>query len=614
MNTAHGLRLDIQGLRALAVLAVILFHVHADWLPGGFVGVDVFFAISGFIVSRVILQKGDRFSWIGFYSGRLRRIVPAYLVMLAGVALLAGVLLTPSDFALFEKSLRRALVFVSNQYFAQAGDYFAPAVHEWPLLHTWSLAIEMQFYVLLPLLLRTVPQSALPTCIGLLCAASFGWTHWQLAETDTQVTYYALVARAPEFLMGAWLAAVLVNKAVPAACRQPVAWLGMGMMLSAFVLLNGKEFSPLWAVWPCTGALLVIAADGPTTVGRWLSARWAVIVGALSYSLYLWHWPVLALARYTWQQNYLPWLATGACVIVFSSLAWLSWRFVEQPLLRPKATWRMGGITASAFMMAIMGSLALAHQVNAALVALPPPAAALRYAPAESICHGQEVGTCERGAGHVPATVLLMGDSHAAQLNLFMDSFGQAHGFRATVLSASSCVPVPGYSDARLAQWAMEPCRHMQRVVESQQSAMTVLVAGKWSYQLDNPTFLPAFKQFLKQTQSKGQRVVILGQLPMLTHDPIRTIRLNALGISLVSARDPKVGAANALLKEVAEMYPGVKFVDFSSSPLFETTPFYKGDMIYMDKHHLNELGAVRYAEQVGTELAELLTTGVTRP
>lgn len=617
MHTGSGLRLDIQGLRALAVLAVILFHINAEWLPGGFTGVDVFFVISGFIVSRVILQMGEGFSWKDFFVGRIRRIVPAYAVMLAGVALVGGLLLTPNDFTLFEKSLTSALAFVSNQHFANAGGYFSPAVHEWPLLHTWSLAIEMQFYVLLPFLLRAVPGHFLPAVIGALCLTGFGFTQWQLVDASaTQAADYAMSARAPEFLMGAWLAAVLAKGAsVPTNMQPFMAWLGLGLMLSAFVLLDGSRFSPVWAAWPCAGALLVIAAGGSTGIGRCLSTQSAVMIGALSYSLYLWHWPVLALMRYVWQLHDLPWLATVASVALFSGLAWLSWRLVEQPWLRPKASWPMGKMTFPTFLLTIVASLTVAHQVNASLVAAPQPAAALRYAPADSICHGHWVGTCERGASDVPVSMLVMGDSHAAQLNLFMDHFGQAHRVRATVLSASSCFPMPNFNDPRLANWAVEPCRFMQDAVRgNQQDMKTLMVAGKWSYQLDNPAFAPLFQQFMRESSMRQQRVVVMAQLPMLTHDPVRSLRLNSLGIQLPSTRDPKVDAANAKLRELVGTFSNALFVDFSADPLFQQAPMHKGDIIYMDKHHLNEVGAVRYAEHVGARLAGLLAPGTARP
>ncbi len=153
-------REDIQGLRAVAVLAVILFHVDRRWLPGGFTGVDIFLVISGFLITSIIVRQQSQgsFSFLSFYASRIRRIVPAYLVLLAGVTACTAVLLTPEDFSRFWASLQSALYFSSNNFFARQSDYFAPAAHELPLLHTWSLAVEMQFYLLLPAMLAVIPR------------------------------------------------------------------------------------------------------------------------------------------------------------------------------------------------------------------------------------------------------------------------------------------------------------------------------------------------------------------------------------------------------------------------------------------------------------------------
>lgn len=616
MNTGTSIRLDIQGLRALAVLAVIVFHVQATWLPGGFLGVDVFFVVSGFVVSRVILQRGDGFSWRGFYASRLRRIVPAYATMLLVTALLAAVLLVPEDFRLFEASLRRALLFTSNQHFANAGDYFAPAAHEWPLLHTWSLAVEMQFYFLLPLILRLTPRRWLSTVLSAACVAGFAIAQWRLMRSggDLQPLYYAMTARAPEFLMGAWLATVQKPAdTAPARWRLPAGLLGMALMLSAFVLLDGERFSPVASIWPCAGALLLMAAQDDKATGRWLSHRWLVLIGALSYSLYLWHWPLLALARYVWQDSQLPWPLLGATVLTFSLLASLSWRFIERPWQKPQVGLRRSTRMATVVAM-MVASLVAARPLNAG-VAPTPEKAALRYAPPDSICHGQIIGPCTRGAADGAAHVLLLGDSHAAQLNVFMDTFGQAHGTQATVLSASSCVPFPGFEDPRLARWAIAPCRDMQQAVaERLVGQRSVIVAGKWSQQMSNPAFLPALTRFLQDTGAQQQRVIVLGQLPMMSRHPVRTLRMDALGIHMANSATPEARDANATIESVVRGFRHVTFVDFGSSPLFATPPFSNGELIYMDSHHLNEIGSLRYAQAAGQRLAQLLSSPARPP
>ena len=609
MSPRADIRFDIQGLRALAVIAVIAFHMRADWLPGGYLGVDVFFVVSGFVVSRVILQQADGFAWLGFYANRVRRILPAYAAMLLVVALVSAVLLVPDDFRLFEKSLRRALLFTSNQHFAREGDYFAPAAHEWPLLHTWSLAVEMQFYLMLPLILRWTPRRWLSTALAVLCVAGFAIAQWRLSRGGEGLLglYYAMSARAPEFLMGAWLAsAQLPAHTAPPRLRHLLGLAGLGLMLSAFALLSGDRFSPLAAVWPCAGALMLIAARDDVATGRHLSHRWLVWVGTLSYSLYLWHWPLLALARYAWQDPDMPWPLLTVVTLTFSSLAWLSWRWIEQPWLKPRAMKRGTRIGVVAAMM--VAALLASRPLNASVTPTPPKAA-LRYAASDTICHGRIHGDCQRGATRGRSGLMLLGDSHAAQLNLFMDAFGQEQGFRATVISASSCLPLPGFDDQPLEPWAIEPCHHMQLAVKERLSSQrTLLLAGKWSQHLSNPAFARALDGFLDDAGRQQQRVVVLGQLPLLRRNPVRVLRLEALGIHTKNTVTPLARDANARMAAMLRRFPHASFVDFSAHAMFDAMPFADGELIYMDAHHLNEAGSKRYAQAAGARLAQRLS------
>ncbi|MCX9536051.1 acyltransferase family protein [Vibrio cholerae] len=229
-------RKDIQGLRAIAVLAVMVFHLNPTWLPGGFVGVDVFLVISGFLITSILLHKKSSAGYSltetlkYFYVSRFKRIVPAYFLMLIIVALVAAVLFLPSDFNTFRKGLEKATWFSSNRYFADFGDYFAPASNEQPLLHTWSLAVEIQFYLLAPFIVLLLPIRLLKwffvvLLIGLTALAEY---HLRFLGME-QATYYSLYARLPEFFVGG-LAALYVTTV--SRVEGSTAWLGiLGMLL-----------------------------------------------------------------------------------------------------------------------------------------------------------------------------------------------------------------------------------------------------------------------------------------------------------------------------------------------------------------------------------------------
>ncbi len=211
MSKGLSFRADIQGLRAIAVLAVMLFHANRQVLPGGFVGVDVFFVISGFLITAILLKQKESvdFSFIltlkQFYIGRIKRIAPAYYMLLAVVTIItiiSAIILIPKDYQFFHESLHDSLWFASNQYFANFGNYFAPEADELPLLHTWSLAIEMQFYLLYPFFILLIKKAWLKKVIPILVIVLFGICVYQLNERLVQGIYYELYARIPEFLIG----------------------------------------------------------------------------------------------------------------------------------------------------------------------------------------------------------------------------------------------------------------------------------------------------------------------------------------------------------------------------------------------------------------------------
>ena len=211
--SATSYRPDVQGLRAVAVLAVMLFHFNPAWLPGGFVGVDVFLVISGYLIARILLARKAQSDYhLGgtlryFYASRFKRIAPAYFSMLVLVSLLAAVLFLPQDLAIYKKGLNQAAWFNSNHYFAGFGDYFAPANHEQPLLHTWSLAVEIQFYLLAPFLILMLPARALQWLLATMLIGLTAVAEYRLRVLGIQQeTYYSLYARLPAFFAGALVA------------------------------------------------------------------------------------------------------------------------------------------------------------------------------------------------------------------------------------------------------------------------------------------------------------------------------------------------------------------------------------------------------------------------
>lgn len=193
-------------MRAVAVLAVLAYHANSSWLKAGYVGVDVFFVISGFIITALLTERSDKVDLLAFYVSRIKRILPAYFVMLVVVCALSSVFFVPDDFAFFLDSLKSSALFTSNQYFAGFGSYFAPRADELPLLHTWSLAIEMQFYLFFPFLVLCSPKRWRLPVFVLLAISLFAWCGYGLLGGSRDGLYFALSARTPEFMVGAVVA------------------------------------------------------------------------------------------------------------------------------------------------------------------------------------------------------------------------------------------------------------------------------------------------------------------------------------------------------------------------------------------------------------------------
>ena len=240
------------------------------------------------------------------------------------------------------------------------------------------------------------------------------------------------------------------------------------------------------------------------------------------------------------------------------------------------------------------------------LVVAPEPIQLTRYAAPESICHGVQVGECKRGSVNAVPRVLVIGDSHAAQLNYFFDVVGNESGVAYRVLTGSSCVPIPAFDLERLPRWARKPCQaQIDTVAQSMLNFDKIIVAGMWQYQMQSPAFAQAMRAFLVDTSYAGKQVVLLAQIPMFESNVQRVRRFRELGLSAPLVSSSWQGA-NQQLRALAEGIPNVRFMDFSSSAFFADAPYQDGELIYQDSHHLNEVGARRYGYFASRQLQRL--------
>ena len=451
-------RREIDGLRAVAVLPVILFHAGVELFSGGFVGVDVFFVISGYLITSIILkeQQTGTFSLVRFYERRARRILPALFLVVFVFLPFAWIWLLPEDLKSFGKSLIAVPTFTSNILFARESDYFASAAELKPLLHTWSLAVEEQFYVFFPILLilahkwRVVSNGVLIASIGIV---SLSLAQWGVL-TYPKIAFYFLPTRAWELMIGALIAVYVFRpNAKKVASNETLAALGLVLILiSVFAYTETTPFPGLYALVPTIGTgLVILFAQADTLVGRLLATRAFVGLGLISYSAYLWHHPLFAFTRHrSLDAPSLDLMMGLSALSIF--MAYISWRFVERPFRdKAKFTRRQifilsGAASAALILVGIVLSSndGFANRPAADNMAFSDLDRML--APNHGLspaCEHQFTLTDECTTSPSPRMVL-WGDSYAMHLAPALESSQTNVPFRQHTVS--SCIPVGGLS------------------------------------------------------------------------------------------------------------------------------------------------------------------------
>ncbi|WP_085653953.1 MULTISPECIES: acyltransferase family protein [unclassified Pseudomonas] len=455
-----GSRRDIDGLRALAVIPVVLFHFGFSTFSGGFVGVDVFFVISGFLITTILFREisAQRFSFIDFWARRARRIIPALSVVMLVTLALGWLLLTAKDFAELGRTVRYQSLFISNILFMREDGYFQPASDLKPLLHTWSLAVEEQYYIFFPLLMAVLIRyfRHWRWMLFAVLLVSFGLNIANI-EHKPEFTFFSLPTRAWELLCGAMLAVIPAPKqAVRPWLYQAVGLAGLAAVLVAVFTFDKSTVFPGWAaLLPVLGttALIWSGAQGASLTGRLLSLRPLVWVGLLSYSLYLWHWPVFVYANAISIDGIQPVEAIGWIALALG-LAWLSLRYIELPfrekrLLASRNAVLAGGLAAIVALVATGSAIRSADGVPQRLTGK-----ALEYAQSREWRAGQmkcmlvtqdkelDKACLVGGNEDVPATQLFWGDSHAAALLPAIENNARREGRPVWLYSMSACPPI----------------------------------------------------------------------------------------------------------------------------------------------------------------------------
>jgi peptidoglycan/LPS O-acetylase OafA/YrhL len=629
-------RKDIDGLRAVAILPVLFYHANIWPFAGGYAGVDVFFVLSGYLITGLILreQAAGGFSIANFYDRRVRRILPALGAVLLVATIAALFVLLPDELVAYGNSLLGATLFYANiLYWLRDADYFAPQAGQNPLLHIWSLAVEEQFYLFWPLLLVVLARfrRALPIIIALLAALSLG-VAYALQQSDPNAVFYLLPTRAWQLLIGAFIAAGGLTPLRSALARNLLALAGLFLIGDAILGATGAPLMRSFNAALGTAVILCAAEGGTTVVSTILATRGPVFIGLISYSLYLWHWPALVYARLYLNRD----LTTAEALAVLAAafaVSVVSWRTIEQPLRRQAARWK--GMPASLPVAAAAGAafaaIAVLFVATSGLPARVPTDVRVIDADAAAPLAGKwcdpgdASGACLQGA--FTSDAVLWGDSHARALAPGLVAFAAARHLRLREVTRSACPPLPGLTVVEPNGADYPKCAAFNRAALDailRAPPGLVILEARWEVYFaehrirapGDPTraFSAALSSLLDTLGAHQIPVLVVGNVPRFADVPA-----HCYGRERMLGRDPTRCLAQPWLAGVTPLIPSDRLLFQAVAPRVRNARYHpaftdlcdragchafsSGQLLYSDAHHLTPAGARRIGQALDAAL-----------
>jgi peptidoglycan/LPS O-acetylase OafA/YrhL len=618
-------RPDIDGLRAIAVLLVVIFHAFPDALPGGFIGVDIFFVISGFLITGIVARElaAKRFSIATFYSRRVRRIFPALIVVLLVVLALGWFWMLPEAYARLSSDVFASAAFTANIALLLQSGYFDVESAQKPLLHLWSLGIEEQFYLVWPpiLMLAARFRIGLLATASAIALASFVLNVALIGENPV-ATFYLPLTRGWELLAGAALA--LAWDRIPQTARSSDwrAMVGLALLAIAVASLNThRAFPGWWAVLPVLGSVLLLSAPAARGVRSVLASRPMVFFGLISYPLYLWHWPLLVFFSII-KFAALTLLERGLIVGLSIALAWVTYRFIEIPIrFGAPSRSKIAGLCAAMAVLAVAGGVVV--QNGGFDIRLPVEIRAMAHVPTQAA--KWRVNTCLLDLSHQTdfaaecvehdrrPLLLVWGDSTAGALMPGLLKAQEMRGFALAQLTASSCIPalnadIPGVPNCRA---------HNDRVLAMirQIRPEIVLLHGTWEKYLDHVA------ETVTALKAIGARVVVLGPVPAWKRGlPNEVLRYYMLHRALIPERSDRAtsGAWYDAKMRDALVPQGARFISASdalcnAAGCLARVGDRADDITASDQVHLTEKASVFLIHAIIDDVLDGQTATVTR-
>jgi len=659
-----GYRPDIDGLRALSILLVLAYHFGVPLLPGGFVGVDVFFVISGYLITALILDEfrvtGHVSLW-NFWARRVRRLAPALFLTLGTVMVASTVFMSRigGETGPVAKAAIATLLLNANHFFLlESGAYFAAAAAINPLLHMWSLSVEEQFYVFWPLLLLAVlrrreSKKLLPVIIVLLCGALVA-AAVMATFTRPEASFYVMPARAWELLMGGVLATLVHERRY--VFSQSVASLlavaGLVLIAASTLMMTGAAYFPFpLALAPVVGAVFLLFAGASNSlnwVSRMLSLPGLVYIGKISYPLYLWHWPALVMSRSQRLYEPSPWLDLLAVSASFA-FAVFTYEVIERRAMRsmrrfgsPRKVITLGGLASIAL---LCGACALGawarfgwgysdHDKALAAARMDFPQTGCIFEKsfpdpdALKLCFPQST----------EPSVLLWGDSHAAQWGPAFKAAAHGQGINVGILALAGCLPLPGAELRPNCQTFNDRVVHSLAGWRSDRRLTGIILTGRWGHQMgvESPTLSerslgePAvffdhrasstsqamhylsvsLTEVLDEARRHGLRVLIILPSPILTAKAPHCLSAREAQDCFVTLDEMSryAGAVEAVIRNVAAGDPQIRLIDPKSFLCMEGRCPARlfGAVAYSDSNHLSNTVSLATAPQFAADLAWL--------
>ncbi len=638
-------RPDIDGLRGVAVLLVLLFHAGLPYITGGFVGVDIFFVISGYLITAIIIKdvKNEKFSFVNFYERRVRRILPAFYVVALATLLGGWIILLPADLLDASKSLLAALFFSGNIYFWRTTDYFSEASDYQPFLHTWSLGVEEQFYFFFPVLLLFCLHHK-RVLIAILALSFFGSLIISVYATQAMpwAAYYLLPTRAWQLMAGAFIALYTIRVPENKNLLTGLSLVSLVLIFTpAFFYTKLTPFPGLAAIPPTLGAVLAIlvGSQPQSLIYKLLSIRALVAIGLISYSLYLWHWPIFAFIRNYHAEVHLDWISSLLGLVFSFLFAYLSWRFVEQPF-RNKTTFNRQRI----FLIAGISSLGILVVAGLIILKQGVPSrfdqsiVKLYEMTAKELLHDECLNStpeqisankaCLFNKNSKSAPVFaLWGDSHAASLQYAMGEYATKHNMQGVFLGHVGCGPYPGVVNTNF--FRGEECyrHHLAAIdyLEKSKTIQTIVIHSRWALSIEGTAYKNgiepeyhlldrqdeknrgtneeivsvAFERALKRLKESSKSIVLIGPVPEVAYSVPRMLANN---IQWNKQRDIRPSLEEFLVRQESSIkllesfkekylsaiiYPHEYLCEEGYCKLIE-----ENEPLYFDNNHLTERGA----------------------